>query len=664
MLTTKLSESAVSFASYSFVQVIVPRAIPTVLDYRWADNTPPQPGMFVHVPVGTKHITGVVTEVMAQSAFQNLKNATPHPTAPPLKPQMLAFLRWAARYNLCPPGEPLRALLVKSDVPSPPRKIPTDDLPATPQLLALNAAQQTALTHIRNYQNTQPILLDGVTGSGKTEVYFHLIAEHLAAQPAAQILVLLPEISLVPQWLKRFQAQFQFTPTAWHANLTPAQRKQAWWDIAQNRARVIVGARSALFVPFQQLSLIIVDEEHDGSYKQEDGFRYHGRDMAVVLAKIWDIPVILSSATPSLETWHNVQKGKYHKVNLPSRHGQHNLPDVHLIDLRENKPAKDQFLSPLLLEKLTETYQRGEQSLVFLNRRGNAPLLLCTACGYRRDCPRCDATVTVHGDRLICHYCGYTEAWPETCPQCHAENSWRLFGPGTRRLIEEIQNHLPTARWAVADSDAIQTTQQQKALIEQILNQDIDILIGTQMMAKGHHFPHLTLVGVVDGDMGLTHGDLRAAEKTFQLITQVAGRAGRAAAPGHVYIQTHQPEQPLFKALQQHNRAAFYAEELRTREDWQDPPFTRMIALILQGKHEKDVQYAGRVLVQNAPTSKDVVILGPAPAPISKIRDNHRYRILIKGQRNLQKDIKNWLENTATPPNVRIIIDVEPQSFF
>ena len=620
--------------------------------------------MFVSAPVGSKHVTAIITEVLTHSAFQNLKTATPLTHVPPLKPQMLAFLRWVARYTLSPPGEPLRALLVKGDVPPLPKQNPPGEAPPPPSLLPLNTAQQAALTEIETHQAQKPILLDGVTGSGKTEVYFHLIARHLAENPDNQILVLLPEISLVPQWVQRFKAQFGFSPTAWHANLTPAKRKQAWWAIAQNNCRVIVGARSALFVPFQQLSLIIVDEEHDGSYKQEDGFRYHGRDMAIVLAKTWHAPILLSSATPSLETWHNVQSGKYLKIDLPNRHGQHALPAVHLIDLREHKPAKDNFLSPLLLEKMQATLARGEQSLIFMNRRGNAPLLLCTACGYRRDCPRCDATVTVHGDRLICHYCGYTEAWPPQCPQCHEENTWRLFGPGTRRLIEEVQQHLPDARWAVADSDAIQTTKQQKDLIENVLNHNIDVLIGTQMMAKGHHFPKLTLVGVVDGDMGLTHGDLRAAEKTFQLITQVAGRAGRAAAPGHVYIQTHQPEQPLFKALQAHDRGAFYASELAMRQDWQDPPFTRMIALILQGKNESHVQAACRTLAQKAPQNKESWILGPAPAPISKIRDKFRYRLLIKGNHNLQKDVKSWVENTPTPADVSITIDVDPHSFF
>ena len=410
--------------------------------------------------------------------------------------------------------------------------------------------------------------------------------------------------------------------------------------------------------------MVVVDEEHDPSYKQDEVFRYHGRDMGVALAQHWQCPAVLASATPSLETWQNAQQRKYQRLELKKRHGNNMMPPIHLVDLKAEKLEKNKFLSDSVQQEIKAALERQEQSLIFLNRRGNAPLLLCTACGYRRDCPSCDATLTVHGDKLQCHHCGLTEPWPDTCPSCHEADTWRMYGPGTRRLVHEVQEVFPDVRLAIADSDAVHTPAQQRELVRQIQEQQVDIVIGTQMMAKGHHFPNLTLAAVIDGDMGLAHGDVRAAEKTFQLLTQVAGRAGRGEKAGKVLVQTYQPEQPLFQHLKDYNRLAFYEHELALRQEWHDPPFGRQIALVVDGLDEKLVKKSAEVLAQKAPETKGIIVLGPAPAPLAKLRDRYRYRLLVKGVVPLQKYVKSWLENTPIPQKIRVVVDVDPHSYF
>ena len=625
-----------------FVRVAVPRKIPIMLDYRWGATTPPVVGQLVKAPVGKNVLDGVVMEVMNHSPFQNLKTTTNIEDVPPLAPETVRFYRWIARYTLSAPGDPIKAALPKGKVPPFPkvpiyyRLNPLWEGRITPQrqkiidvikdksllikdltlkakvstaiikkmadigaltpaptvaeeetlpmarLATLTEFQQQASDKIRRLLGAfNPMLLDGVTGSGKTEVYFDSIADILANDSTAQILVLVPEITLTPQWLQRFKERFGFTPYLWHTHIKNSQRHNTWWQVHRGSSKVVVGARSALFLPFRNLKFIVVDEEHDPSYKQSEQFFYHGRDMAVALAHHWKCPVVMASATPSLETWQNVKEKKYTVSCLPHRHGQQPMPPIKLINLTKEKLEKDRFLAPSLLNEVKNAVSRGEQALLFLNRRGNAPVLICTECGRQRGCESCSATLTVHGDKLLCHHCGFTEPWPDACPQCiknggETEKSWRPYGPGTRRLMQEMQECIPEARLALADSDAIDSPLKQKELIESIQRHEVDVIIGTQMMAKGHHLPNLTVVGVIDGDMGLSQGDVRAAEKTFQLLTQVAGRAGRGSKKGCVYIQTHQPEHTLFQTLKAYDRESFYSQEMDLRKEWQDPPFGRL----------------------------------------------------------------------------------------
>jgi primosomal protein N' (replication factor Y) len=507
--------------------------------------------------------------------------------------------------------------------------------------------------------------LDGVTGAGKTEVYFEAIAA--ALRKGRQAVVLLPEIALGAQWLDRFKARFGVRPTQWHSDLTAAERRVAWRAVARGEARVIVGARSALFLPYPDLGVIVVDEEHDAAYKQEDGVVYQARDMAVVRAQLTGIPIVLVSATPSLETVQNVAGGRYAALHLPDRHGGARLPVVTAIDLRADRPPRQSWLSPTLRQELSATLAAGEQALLFLNRRGYAPLTLCRACGHRLQCPRCTAWLVEHRliGKLQCHHCGFQVPFPNACPSCRAEGMLAACGPGVERLTEEVAALLPSARTAMMTSDTIAGPLAAAELIRRVQDHAVDLLIGTQMIAKGHHFPMLTLVGVVDADLGLHGGDLRAAERTYQLLHQVAGRAGRADRPGRVLLQTYEPKHPVMQALVAGDRDRFLASEADDRRAVGMPPFGRLAALILSGPDAEGVEAAARVLARTAPHGDGIEVLGPAPAPLAILRGRHRRRFLLKCRRDIapQPLLRRWLAQVKLPGGVRLQIDIDPYSF-
>ncbi len=508
-------------------------------------------------------------------------------------------------------------------------------------------------------------LLDGVTGAGKTEVYLEAIAENI--ESGQQTLVLLPEIALSVEWLDRFLDRFGAAPLVWHSDLTHAQRRKSWRVIVEGRAPVVVGARSALFLPFPDLGLIIVDEEHDGAFKQEEGVIYHARDMAVVRANLSEIPIVLVSATPSLETVINANKGRYHRLLLSSRFGKAEFPKVHTVDLRHEPLVPKQWLSTILRDALGQVLEAGQQAMLFLNRRGYAPLTLCRACGHRMECPNCTAWLVEHRlvGRLQCHHCGYATRILDECPTCAVQGMMVACGPGVERLSEEVATLFPKARIASMTSDTVHSTSAAQELIRQISEQKIDLVIGTQMIAKGHNFPMLTLVGVVDADLGLSGGDLRAVERTYQLLHQVSGRAGRAALPGTVYLQTHHPDHPVITALTSGDRDRFLAEEITLRRDGLWPPFGRLAALILSSRDELLVDRYSAILSRSAPNRDDVRVLGPAPAPMAILRGRHRRRFLIKATRavNLQLLIRRWLRDIKLPGTVRLQVDVDPYSF-
>ncbi|QKV19982.1 primosomal protein N' [Oricola thermophila] len=508
-------------------------------------------------------------------------------------------------------------------------------------------------------------LLEGVTGSGKTEVYFEAIAAALEA--GKQVLVLLPEIALTHSFLERFHDRFGAPPAEWHSEIAPKARERVWRQVADGRVRVVAGARSALFLPFSELGLIVVDEEHDPAYKQEDRVFYHARDMAVVRAHIGGFPMILSSATPSVETRYNAENGRYRHVRLSRRFAEAAMPEIAAIDMRRTPPARGRFLAPPLLKAIGETLERGEQSLLFLNRRGYAPLTLCRVCGHRFQCSDCSSWLVEHRFRgvLMCHHCGHHEPVPEACPECGTLDHLVACGPGIERIAEEVVQAFPDARTIVLSSDMLGGVKRLRLELEAIEKGDVDIVIGTQLVAKGHNFPNMTLVGVVDADLGLANGDPRAAERTFQLLSQVTGRAGRTGKKSLGLIQTFQPEHPAMRAIVSGDGEAFYGNQIAERERGHLPPFGRLASIIVSANSRAEAETHGRALRAAAPVG-EIMVLGPAEAPLALIRGRHRFRLLVHGpeRANIQAFLRAMIGNAPRPRgSVRVSVDVDPQSF-
>ena len=643
----------------------------------------------------------------------------------------LAFVQWAARYAVDAPGQPLAIALrgARAARPKPERQLaatgaaPARPTPARQRVLeaairpmsagelaaaaqvsagvvkalldegclaehwtappepfgepdpgrpgaGLNPSQGAsleALSAMTRAGGFQVALLDGVTGSGKTEVYLEAVARVLAEEPAAQVLVLLPEIALTQAVLARFTERFGAEPAQWHSAVPANRRRQIWEGVVEGRCRVVVGARSALFLPFKALRLLVVDEEHDGSYKQEDGFIYQARDLAVARAKIEGAQVVLASATPSLESLWNAETGRYRWLRLADRHGAAGLPDVDLIDLREHPPEPGRWLSPPLVKAIADTYGRGEQSLLFLNRRGYAPLVLCRSCGEKLTAPDTDSWLVEHRytGRLVCHLTGFSMKKPEACPHCGAKDSLVSIGPGVERVEEEARSLFPEARIAVFSSDTVFDAEAARSLVLAMEAGEIDILVATQAAAKGHNFPKLTLVGVVDADLGLRGGDLRAAERTFQLLAQASGRAGRRERPGRALLQTYAPEHAVMQALQAQDRDAFVAAEMAAREMSGLPPYGRLAALIATGPDAAALESFVRALAAAAPNAEGVEVYGPADAPQALVRGKRRKRFLVRADRNvdLQGFLAAWRARVRAPSSVRLTIDVDPYSF-
>ena len=534
--------------------------------------------------------------------------------------------------------------------------------------IVLSDEQRSAAAHLVDAVSARTFsvtLLGGVTGSGKTEVYMEAVAECLRHN--RQVLVLLPEIALSSQWLQRFEQRFGVAPAVWHSDLSSRTRRATWRAVAEGAATVVVGARSALFLPFLDLGLVVIDEEHETAFKQEDGVVYHARDMAIVRARYCAAPVVLVSATPSLETIANVKSGRYTSVRLPNRHGAAIMPAVEAVDLRQTPPARGGFLAPPLIAAIHKTLEAGEQAMLFLNRRGYAPLTLCRVCGHRVQCPNCTAWLVDHRTRneLQCHHCGYTVPVPDACPSCGVVHSLTPIGPGVERIVEETAKLFPDARRLVMSSDTMAGPNAAVQAANAIESREVDLIIGTQIVAKGWHFPHLTLVGVVDADLGLAGGDLRAAERTAQLLYQVAGRAGRAEAPGRVFLQTYSPDHPVMLALTHADMDAFLAAEAAVRLSGHWPPYGRLAALIVSADSAAMANDLAQALKHSAPHGDGILVLGPAPAPLARLRGRYRQRLLLKTRRDVavQPLLRAWLAQVRVAHGGRIDVDVDPVSF-
>lgn len=669
-------ECGLWLCTYSMEPVSPTFRLSVLLPYRfdktftYESETPLPLGTLVRVPLGRRIVVGAVWDeapdlsVKARLVLEVL-------AFPPLPATLCQFIDWVAAYTLTPRGDVLALTLKEKLLASPPKrgKLYTfggaDSEFAKPVLSSLQSAAAESLCASVRANDFSVTLLEGVTGSGKTEIYLEAVAQ--ARRQGAQVLVLLPEIVLSVQVLARFEARFGVRPAVWHSELSPAQRRETFRAVAEGRADIVVGARSALFLPFANLGLIIVDEEHETAFKQEEGVIYNARDMAVVRGKLCHQPVVLVSATPSLETAENAAQGRYKKLDLPARHGGAVLPRVDALDLRDSPPDRGRFLSPVLVIAIRETLERGEQAMLFLNRRGYAPLTLCRCCGHRLACPQCSAWLVEHktAPRLTCHHCGFSIPRPPHCPHCEAEGSLVPIGPGVERIAEEAAALFPETNMLVMASDVIESPQQAAAAAEKIASREVGLIIGTQMVAKGWHFPHLTLVGVVDADLGLGGGDLRAGEHTVQMLHQVAGRAGRAEVPGRVILQSYDPTHPVMEALLSGDLSLFLAQEAALRRPGHWPPFGRLAALIISAEDEKLADQAARALARAAPQQTGVELLGPAPAPIALLRGRHRRRLLLKTRREIavQPILHEWLARVPLPRNVRLDIDIDPVSF-
>lgn len=638
--------------------------------YDYLSDIPLQAGMFVVAPFGRKKMTGIVWDKEPSTHIEKSKIKEIIEVLPfqPLPYETIQFVNWVSAYTLAPQGAVLKMALV-SEFEKQSKKPITFQKPDPKHLtLTFSEAQKNAVRimseQLENGFNVS--LLDGVTGSGKTEVYFEALAK--ALEKEGQILVLLPEITLTTAWLERFEKRFGVKPALWHSGITQKQRRDTWNAILKGEAKVVVGARSALFLPYQKLNLIIVDEEHDSSFKQEDGVLYQARDMAVVRAKIAKCPIVLASATPSIESYCNVLAGKYIHIELPERFAGAFLPDIRLVDMRQKEKGPIRFISSELQLLMRENLTKKEQTLLFLNRRGYAPLLLCRSCGERIKCPHCTAWLVEHRKKNIlqCHHCGYVMRIPKKCPTCEQDETLVSCGPGVERIYEEAQQLFPEARMTMVTSDTLNNPKEFEALLQKIKNNEIDVLIGTQILAKGHHFSNLTLVGVIDADMGLSGGDLRAGERTFQLLHQVTGRAGREQKKGIAVLQTYVPDNLVIQSLQKNDKNTFIQEEIATRQILSMPPFGQLAAIILSGKNEQLVVDVAKKIVATAPFLEGLDVLGPTPAPLALLRGKFRYRLLIKSNKDikLQNILNVWLKKIPLNSSVSVRVDINPYSFF
>lgn len=712
-------------------QVLFPVNVPGAFDYAIPPGASVNLGDYVFAPIGQQMKIGVVWDIVDNDGSRTLKEIAQVKAATPLSRQMISFVNWTAKYNCVSPGLVLRMVVrsYKALDPSPlvtqyrpSGTLPSKMTPSRQQILDLGGpfparaseiAERAGVSGgvVRGFEaaggltaQSLPVdapfdipdasfggmsltasqgaagaelaaqvaqrgfnvsLLDGVTGSGKTEVYFEAVAE--AIKDGGQAVILVPEIALTQAGLARFKNRFGAEPAAWHSALGDAARRRTWREVAQGRAQLVVGARSALYLPYPNLRLIVVDEEHDTSYKQEEGVIYNARDMAVVRAKIAKHSVVLASATPSLESLVNARSGRYAHIVLPERPGAITLPDIDLVDLKDNVPETGDFLSEPLITATREVLGRGEQAMLFLNRRGYAPLIICRSCGEKLKSPDTDSWLVAHQrtGRAVCHMTGFSMRMPKNCLQCKAEDSLTPVGPGVERVAEEAARHFPQARVEILSSDTAGNPEELRARMARMESGEIDILVGTQMVVKGHNFPRLTFVGVVDGDMSLSGGDPRAGERTYQTLVQVAGRAGRADKPGHALIQTHQPEHEALAALAAGDREAFIGAELAMRDALGLPPYGKLAGVIISGPDLKKTDALAKKFVTLAPRAEGIDILGPSEPPLGRLRGRFRRRILVRcdANVNLSAYMSAWRKRVKVPHKMKLHIDIDPQSF-
>ena len=646
--------------------VVVTRPFDKVFTYS-STNEQLEIGQVVLVPFGKKIEAGIIWKKNVKNPGYEIKEVTKICNDLILQNSSIDFINWIASYTLAPLGAVLKLFLINNDIVEFDKEKLDSFNNTEPSLVTLSEEQENSFKEITQSFNksNKPVLLEGVTGSGKTEVYFEIIDKFLKEKK--QILIMVPEISLTPQLETRVKKRFGMEVCLWHSKITKKNRQKIWHKCFAGDPAIVIGARSSLFLPFTNLGLIVVDEEHDSSYKQEDNIRYQARDLAVVRAKIEKNFILLASATPSLETINNVKIKKYNQVYLSKQFSGTPLPEISIIDLNKNKLDKDKWISQSIIDSISQCLENKEQTLIFLNRRGYSPLTLCNSCGFRYECDQCSSWMVMHQHKkvFLCHQCGTIKKLNLDCPQCNEKDSIKFVGPGVERVAEELKEFFPGKNISIMSSDNVNTPNKIKKFITDINNKDIDIIVATQIMAKGYDFPNLSLVGIVDADAGLFGGDPRAIEKTFNLLQQVGGRAGRGKKIGKVFLQTYFPDQEIIKSIQLREREAFIERALEERKNFNIPPFGFMTSIILSSHTKALVLKQASRLAQQDQNSENIKILGPVEAPIFLLRGQYRYRILLKSnsRKNLNKFTKKIVEKTKLPSSVKLIIDVDPYSF-
>lgn len=656
------------FSNNSKILILIAKYNLPPMIYKAISDQELQIGHIVEVSLKGRNYLGIViaTDIKTSLEESKIKSINSKANLPKITSSRINFIQKSAKYYLGSDSSFLKMTI--------PIKKVSNDISLNNQvndfnLIKLNNEQEEVykkLSQVISKKNYSTTLLDGVTGSGKTEIYFYLIRD-IIYNNDSQVLILLPEIVLISQLIAKFKSRFNFEPFIWHSGITEAKKNKTWHEIINGSARVIIGTRSALYLPFKKLSLIIVEEEHDNSYKQEEGVMYHARDAAILNAFIEKIPVLLVSATPSLETYINVVNNKYQSIKLSSRFNNLSLPCVKICDLQSEELKKGEWIAESLKQAIIENTQNNNQVLLFLNRRGYAPLLLCKKCGYKFECKFCSSFMVEHKvkHRLECHQCGIQKAVPKNCPECKEVDSLISCGPGVERLTEEVQKFLPSAKILLMTKDTIKSTKDAQNAIERIINHEIDIIIGTQLIAKGHHFPDLALVGVIDADVGINGGDLRAPENTFQLLEQVGGRAGREKSQGTVIIQTYYPNNNIIKAIQNHDKDNFYKEQMLSRKSNNMPPYSKLCSIIISGTYEDKTKNIAQMIVKNAPNLKNIMILGPSNSIIFKVRKKYRFRILVKAPKffDIAAYVDYWIGSLKIPSSIHVKIDIDPYNF-
>ena len=654
-----------------YCNVLVTKPFNNTFTYKAKIDQSVSVGDLVIVPFGRKNDqVGIIYEIAdslkseisklkikeIKEIYKNLK----------FKKDIIEFIDWIANYTLAPKGLVLKLFITNNKLVENEIKI-IKDYNYNIKKINLNSEQKNASSFLKKFlvKKFNSIVLEGVTGSGKTEVYFEAVKNILKQNK--QVLIMLPEISLTPQLEQRFEERFGFQACIWHSKISEKKRKEVWQKTHDTNSFVVIGARSSLFLPFKNLGLIVVDEEHDMSFKQEENIRYQARDLAIVKAKIEKIPIILSSATPSLETYNNIKKGKFKHFFLSSQYSGLDLPDIELINLKKEKLDKDKWISKKIIIEIEECIKNKSQALLFLNRRGYSPLTLCNSCGYRYQCDNCTTWLVLHRNkkRLLCHQCGSIYPIQSSCPKCECTDCLKLIGPGIERIAEEIKTYFPNNNISLMSSDNANTPKKIKKIVEDFENKKIDILVATQIMAKGYHFPDLSMVGVIDCDSGLMGGDLRAIEKTYNLLQQVSGRAGRTKKTGKVFIQTYYPDQPVIQSFKSRDRNGFVEQSLSEREQFKMPPFGFINSIIISSSSKIHAEAYSRKIIKEDLVPKGIEIFGPVEAPLFLLRGKYRFRILIKGdnRQKLNKFTSNLVKKTPEPSNVRLIIDVDPYNF-